>query len=299
MNSADTLEHRTPSYRRENRLVRNKLIIKLLIAIAVLTGCAHADVLYTIPTGTTYNSLGLSGWADFFLSGCNSSGANCTLNIALEDTQANETSASQAISGVTFTLTNAGTQLTYGTTAAIGGTISTTDTSTGNAPTAVTLITNSGSTSTTTSTSATQWHITPNTVGATWGTGTLALTVIGTQPIDLIAGPGSGTGGSFKPHSPSILGANGSTPVPIYFQITGISGLSTATDLSNVTILMGTGPDSIVANGNCSSGNLGTCGGDIGGGGGSVPEPMSFLLAGAGLIGLAFGRRFISARPVK
>ena len=64
------------------------------------------------------------------------------------------------------------------------------------------------------------------------------MTTPGTTAQDMIVaselgGPGApGTDSSFSSFTPSYMG-------PVYFQISGINGLTVATDVSNISILFG------------------------------------------------------------
>lgn len=252
---------------------------KVLIISAVAAGCLSASTAYTLPGGSSDVDGAIAGNVEFFVSNCNGSGANCTLNVEITSTEQVHTGgAGQLISGVSFTLMNAGTDLT-----ALGTVGSTISNGSGGA---VTVVNSDGSTTTTTTTPGT-WQDISTPGGA--GSGKFDLTTLsGGSPQDMIIGPGPYTNlnSSISGHSPSLEGT-------VEFTITGITGLTTSTDLRNVSILMGTGPDATESSltctaqngGSCSSGVLGTTGAS------STPEPFSFLLAGGGLIGISFFRR--------
>jgi hypothetical protein len=87
--------------------VRNKLLSKILLSAALLAGWANADVMYTLPAGSSYvdssSTYDVSGFVDFFLTDCSANGqSNCILNVELENTQTGTEVANQAISGLTF-----------------------------------------------------------------------------------------------------------------------------------------------------------------------------------------------------
>jgi len=80
---------------------------------------------------------------------------------------------------------------------------------------------------------------------------------------------------------------------PVYFQISGISGLTSSTDVSNISILFGdsgagNSPSGYVtlSSGNCTAFGPGSCSNGLIGYS-QLPEPVSFLLAGSGLLALA------------
>jgi hypothetical protein len=258
----------------KTKLMKSPLVLKLLMSSVLVATCAHADVSYSVPAHTSDSDGTLSGTVDFFLTNCD---VACDLNIEFTDTQSGSSmSIGQAMSGVSFDLSNTGTSL-----GSLSGSI--TNGSGGD----VESVTSSGSTSYI-STTPSHWK-------ESLSRGVYDLTTIGGgAPVDLIAGAGagSGTGPGFNSnHSPALVG-------PVVFQITGIQGLSTSTEISDVSIAFGTGPDKTVAEtsvyclnsggaGNCSNGTIGTNGLGVS----ATPEPFSFLLAGSGLMGLALIRR--------
>jgi hypothetical protein len=240
----------------------------------LITACAHADVSYAVPAHTSDSDGTLSGTVDFFLTNCN---VACDLNIEFTDTQSGSSmSIGQAMSGVSFELSNTGTSL-----GSLSGSI--TNGSGGN----VESVTSSGSISYI-STTPSHWK-------ESLSGGVYDLTTIGGgAPVDLIAGAGAGSGtgpGFNSTHSPAFVG-------PVVFQITGIQGLNTSTEINDVSIAFGTGPDKTVAEtsaycltggseGNCSNGAIGSNGQGVS----ATPEPFSLLHAGSGLVGLALIRR--------
>lgn len=122
--------------------------------------------------------------------------------------------------------------------------------------------------------------------------GGLFLNVLGTPagPSHLIIGRSSdgsydgaysaanGSINNNKAHNPFLQ--SGAT-----FQITGVTGVTGSSTISNASFAFGSAPGGIVIP--CTD-----CGGGGGGGGGDeVPEPVSFVLIGAGLLGIAVLRR--------
>jgi len=267
-------------------------LIKLLLTVALIAVGADADVLYTTTAGSVDN-LGHTDAAEavIFLSNapsqtCGASGG-CVLNIELinllnSGTYPTISTIAQGISGLTFSLTTISTSLNFNS-ASLSGTV-TSDGGTGLVPT----LNPTGTTS-----AKDKWAIGANphigTGTGNWGPGGLELTVLGNgQPIDLIVPSGASAGTSgFTAHNPEWEG-------PVYFQITGIAGLTTATTISNVDFLFGTSAEGVATQGSCASSGGGNCTLGTIGTSGPTPEPFSFLLAGGGLIGLAFMRR----RPV-
>ena len=264
--------------------MKSHLIFKLLISSVLVAACAQADVSYSVPANTSDSDGTLSGTVDFFLTNCN---VSCDLNIEFTDTQSGSSmSIGQAMSGVSFELSNTGTSL-----GSLSGTI------TNGSGGKVESVTSGGSISYV-STTPSHWKESLSRGGV------YDLTTIGGgAPVDLIAGTGAGSGtgpGFNSTHSPALVG-------PVVFEITGIQGLGTSTEISDVSIAFGTGPDKTVAEtaayclnsgnaGNCSNGTIGTNGLGVS----ATPEPFSFLLAGSGLIGLALiHRRLISGKPYK
>lgn len=251
--------------------MNGQVVARLLVISAVAAGCLSAGTVYTL-NNATVNNLPLAGSVEFYLSGCNASGANCTLNIQFTNTEASPTSASQELSGVSFTLVNGTTDLT-----ALGTVGSTISNGSGGA---VTVVNSDGST-TTTMTTPSRWT---NSYSSSTNTYTFT-TIGGSSPDYMVVGPGPyGGNGSFTGHAPDLEGT-------VDFTISGITNLNASTDLSNVSILVGTGPDAIETSVTCSTVGGGSCTtGDINTNT-STPEPLSSLLLGGGLIGLAFLRR--------
>jgi hypothetical protein len=280
------------------------LLSRILLTAVLVAGWAHSDVMYTLPAGSSYtagsNIYNVSGFVDFFLTGC-SGGSNCVLNIELENTQTGTEVANQAISGVTFELSNAGTALSGSGTTKIGSTI----TSTSSGGSVATIAQNNGALGSTNSSGT--WTIQQHPSGATWGSGSAGAGgvnfTLDDHPASTVAkgmlvtsstgGAGApGTDSSFSSFGPSFMG-------PVYFQITGITGLSVTTDISNISILFGdsgtsnspTGYDTLSA-ANCTAYGFGDCStGLISYSPLATPEPVSFLLAGSGLLALACLRR--------
>ena len=282
--------------------VRNNLPLKLLIAVTFCVAFANANVLYTTQANSTDSSGNPdAAQATVFLSNapgqtCGATGG-CVLNVELLNllntttngiTYANIGTIAQGISGLTFTLTNVGTTLSFS-----GASITSisSDNAGGSIPTLNPTGTYSCNSAITCAAVANQWQIGSNTTSA-WGPGGLELTVLGNQkPVDLIVPSGVSAGvAGFSAHKPQWEG-------PVYFQITGISGLTTNTDISNVEFLFGTSAEGVATEGSCSQSGGGNCSiGQIGTSG-PTPEPVSFLLAGGALIALvSMRRRFVSAQ---
>jgi hypothetical protein len=253
--------------------------------------------MYTLPAGSSYvassSTYDVSGFVDFFLTGCSAGGTNCILNVELDNTQTGTEVANQAISGLTFELSNAGTALIGS-----GSTSLSAITSSPGGGAVTTIAQSDGSLSTTNSIGSWKQQFHPTT-SPTWGSGSGGA---GDVNFTLDNHPGSasglivtssaggagapGTDSSFSSFSPSYMG-------PVYFQISGISGLTSSTDVSNISILFGdsganSSPTGYVSlsSGNCTAFGPGDCSSGLIGYS-QLPEPVSFLLAGSGLLALA------------
>lgn len=253
--------------------MRKSLTVKLVVVAALLVGCANADVLYTTTPGQSDTNGPVAGSADFFIL-CS---PTCNLFITLQNTNTVTPGSSlgngQGLSGVSFQLS--------GITTALGSLNSTITGDKSDGGVGIVPGTGNGEIYT----APAQWG-----VGEATGSGLTTYTLSdighsgGPQYLIVPDEAGAGTNISSK-HQPSMLG-------PVTFEITGITGLTTSTVVSDVSILFGTTPDFTSTSETCSSSDGGTCGGGTGGGpGGATPEPISFLLAGGGLIALACTRR--------
>jgi hypothetical protein len=189
-----------------------------------------------------------------------------TLDITLTDTLANPTSVGQLISDLGFVLSNGA---SVGTLASSSGTQ---------------LTVNSNGTVSLGSTGSTGWGMSANfLLGSQYG---LQLSALGfSGPAGLIIGP-PGPGGTYSNANSSIAGNGPHNPFlnqSATFHITGLSGVTSATTVTNVAFSFGTTPGDDVPGGG-------------GGGSGTVPEPVSMVLTGSGLVGLYFIRRRSASR---
>lgn len=279
-------------------------MFKILLVAALLATCAQADVLYTMPAGhdtVTGGSGGtqetVSGWVDFFLSGCSTTGTGCALNIEIANTTAATQNIHTSITGLTFSLSGISTSfytsnaaLRQNVTGNIGGyNINEVTSSTGTQSQTQSI--GNWKTGVTTALTST---------GTNWGPGgpnqgVFALeTSIGGTPVaakdEIVNGDATGFGSGNRPEYEG----------PVYFQITGL-GLTTSTQVTNISLLFGqvgsTGvPDGYFefpsGGGDCQNlggtQNTGSC---LNGTIGSMPEPTTPLLAGSALLVLAFVMR--------
>ena len=243
--------------------------------LLAITACSlSASTIYSTATSATDGAThSVSFSVQFFLSGC-VTGVNpsCNLFIDIANNTPNPTADTQEISGLSFTLVQGSTTLT-----SAGAILSSSITN--GAGGAVSVVNYSGGTFSTTSTNATptNWQL--------LGTGFNLTDITGGSPSDLILGPGPYTNAnnSIKGHTPSLEGN-------VQFEILGIAGLTTSTQISNITFGVGTSgtsitPPTLVC--------TGTCDGTITSLNVSTPEPFTFWMAGGALLALgSFRRRF-------
>jgi hypothetical protein len=219
------------------------------------SGQVYAGLItFTIPAGTTVGGQPVSATATITTS-------NDTIDVTLQNTQANPTSVIQALSDLFITFDNAQVAGSLTSSSSMERTIADDGTFTNGA------------------TVSTGWQVDDITSGG------LRLHVLGTPiaPAHLIIGPPDGSNlysnanGSIagnKPHNPFL--AESAT-----FEL-NVPGVSADTTITGVTFSFGT-----------TEGNNVT----VGGGPPPVPEPASIVLAGLGVVGFASYRR-LSRRAV-
>jgi hypothetical protein len=223
-----------------------------LLAFAM---AAHASTItYSTSLGTTNGGKPVSATAIF------TTGAG-TLDITLTDTLSNPSDVSQLISGLGFVLSNGA---SVGTLASSSGTQ---------------LTVNGDGTFNLGSAGGTGWGMNANfLMGSQYGLQLSALGFVG--PAGLIIGS-PGAGGTYS-NANSLVAWNGlryGLNQSATFHITGLSGVTAATTVTNAMFAFGTTGSS-----------------DVPGGAGSVPEPVSIVLTGSGLAGLYFIRRRSASR---
>jgi hypothetical protein len=270
-------------------------VFKTLLMAALLATCAQADVLYNFAATSTNNNgasgsaAAVAGFIDFYLIGCNTAGtAGCILGIEIQNLKAPATETySQSITGLTFALSG------ISTTTFTAGTLTTSGPGGGD----ISTVSGFGRGGSLAPGSATGWktEATPN---GTFGTGTgLNYGTAGSVGIlALEASLDTGTTShQIVDGLSSLSNAHGTSYAgPVYFQISGIAGLTTSTDITHIAVLFGDGtstsnkiPDGFLTLpvGDCTALGSGVCSsGDIG----RVPEPTTPLLAGSALLALAF-----------
>jgi len=280
-------------------------VLKILLAAALLATCAQADVLYNFsgtdssngPQNSSHGvTAAVAGFIDFYLIGCNTAGTGCTLGIEIQNLEApGAESYAQSITGLTFALSG------INTTTFTAGTLSTSGPGGGN----ISTVSSGGTGGSITPSSASGWK-TEATPGGLTGTGTGAnYGTAGSVGILALEGgldTGAPTNQIVDGLSP-LGGTHGTSYAgPVYFQISGITGLTTSTDVTSISVLFAaesaalttpegfltltTGECSALGSGICSSGQIG-----------SVPEPTTPLLAGSALLALSFvlKRHFVAA----
>ncbi len=251
----------------------------LALGVFLCGGCLQAGTVWSIPNGSHDTDGDVAGYVDFFVTDCvTGATSSCTLNIAITNTEVNPKAAGQLISGLSFELLNAGTELPS--TGTLSNTIN--NNSNGNGTGGAVTVMNSNKTLTTTTTTPARWDF--GTV-AEMGQGISGYdlsTLTGGKPLDMImaAGSDSNANNSITGHSPTLMGT-------VDFRITGMVGLTSATVVDAVNFYFGTGPDAHLA-GICTSNCQSTTGATPPP---AVPEPFSFALAGSGLVALALLRR--------
>jgi hypothetical protein len=229
-------------------------IIRVTSALLLSSIAAHGTTVnstWSTASGATGADGPVAATVTFSLSSCII--GSCSLNIAITNLEANPTAAGQLISDLSFVLANGSTKLTSP--GSLSNTIS-------NGSGGSVTVLDSSFNATTTTTLPTTWQF------GSSGSGFLLNDLTGGSPANMIIGPGPYTNAnpSITGHSPSLAGT-------VLFTITGFSGLKSTTLISDVEFSFGTGPDSF------SPGELPT------------PEPVSFVLAATGLIGIYFFRR--------
>jgi hypothetical protein len=187
------------------------------------------------------------------------------INITLNNLEANPKDVGQLISGLTFTLSNGATSGTLFSSMPLHGQVTV----------------NSGGTFSTSAATTAGWGVNSNVSG---GIQLDALGFVG--PAGLIIG-GPGTGGTYSNANSSIAGNSAHNPFllqSVQF-IIDVTGVTSATTVTGASFSFGTTPGQFTVKG-CLSTDP-TCGLGVG----SVPEPISVVLTGSGLIGLFFLRR--------
>ena len=234
-------------------LIRRKIFSLGLPFLVVALTASASNVTTVTPAGST--TTGPVSASATFITG------NGFVNITLTDLEINPGDVAQLLSGLTFKLSN-------------GATTGTLFSSTG---TQVTV--NSGGTYSVGTTGAAGWGLNNNVGG---GLQLNALGFIG--PAGLIIG-NPGAGGTYSNANSSIAGNPAHNPFLLHSVqfIVNITGVTSATTITSSTFYFGTTPGQFKVQGCVST--------DPSCGLASVPEPISLVLTGSGLIGLLFLRR--------
>ena len=230
-------------------MVKKTLKYGLLVGLIAAAVSAHASIIFETPPGSTAGGQPVDARATF------SFGTN-SLQIVLQNLEANPTSVIQAISDLEFTLS-------------LGASSGSLSSSSGQEITIA-----SGGTYTLGSTVSTGWGLTAN------GAGSFTLDVLGTAtaPAHLIIGPPDGSNvysnanGSIAgngPHNPFLdLSATFNLSIPGVTAGTTITGVNFSFGTTEGTTVPGT---QLLAE--------------------SVPEPATLGLIGLGLAALGFSRK--------
>jgi hypothetical protein len=240
--------------RRRTKKVKRGILLAALLCAPLAT---RAATIFETPPGSTSNALPVSARAEFTLVGNE-------LTLVLTNLQADPTAVGQALSDISFRVTESGSTLTAGTL--------TSDTSTevniaaDGTPTYPGIVVSTG------------WAL-----GLLGGT-ELHLNLLGTPtaPEHTIIGPPD-AGGVYTSANASIAGNGPHNPFldqTATFEIT-IPGITANSVISNVVFSFNTAPGFNVT-GECVSG-CGTIG--------EIPEPSSMLFLGGGLLGIGFLRQ--------
>ncbi len=242
------------------RLIRRRTL-SLGLPILVFAMTASAGNVTTVTPGGSSTSGPVAASATF-ITGMN------FVNVTLTDLEVNPSNVAQLLSGLSFTLSN-------------GATSGTLFQSMG---TPVTV--NSGGTYWVGSAGAAGWGLNNNVSGG------LQLNALGfVGPAGLIIGA-PGAGGTYSNANSSIAGNPSHNPFvlqSVTFSIV-ISGVTSATTVTSSSFFFGTTPGQFQVKGCVSTDPA--CGfGQAGAPFSQVPEPVSLVLTGSGLIGLFFLRR--------
>jgi hypothetical protein len=234
-----------------------------MLGLAAFAALGYADTIttytFTTPGGATDVGGNLAATVAFGIDTTTDA-----LYVSITNDEPDPTSAAQLISGLSFVLSNGGT----------AGALSNKISSTVGTSTDVTVLNGDmpDPTSSTTTTLPASWQL-------SYGSGGYFLNdLTGGSPENMIIGPAPYTNAnsSINNHQPSLAGT-------VVFQIDNFTGLNASTTVSSVELAFGTGPDgySTLCTTDCGGGTLG----------GEAPEPMTFVLAGAGLLGLGLLKR--------